>query len=469
MRYGRKIYILKVIRRNITAFTVNKIPCISKYAPLPSRPMIIRRYRPLTKKKYIQTYFTQGLFCHRLTEFDDDNDGLLENMIDDPAVKAALAASSRRDADVASDEEFRKAFEKYHEDARFQHYANCWRLGVDEKEKIWKRYTEEDMVEGCAIETTVGRLLSILPKKPTDPSYETGKPHEEGSDFHGIYKTPPEGVSIEGVGNDIRVGACRYQQRINSNSGQPQGIRRAIPFFKGEKFDIENEFRLLLNPYSSNVPINKNNDGTPTTFRPDSDKFSIDYDALLGLPIDYDEFLRFPIFKYKFLKFPIDMKLISNAIILAPNAEAEQRKKINKWLREFYGSATKRSKQIDILQSSLSGGRREQSHNYICELGGLDNYTKSFGEITDAANDYLEKRNWNTWPLVDIVIIHTDKSGFIVEGYWHRTDDPVLKLDDYGYDFQSIVAMRYNSPDTQIDARMNENAEQSDRIPIEWE
>ena len=419
---------------------VNKIPYISPYAPLPSRPMVIRRYRRLTKKKYLRTYFTEGLFCHRLTEFDDDDDGLLERMAEGSSMVGALAANSANE-EVASICEFRKAFEEYHEDARFQLYANCWRLGTDEKAKIWKRYTEESMVEGCAIETTVGQLMSILPTEPTDPNYETGKSYNEGSDFGEIYKTPPEGMSINGAGNDIRVGACRYQQRMDPDTGQPHGIRAAIPFFKGEDFDIENEFRLLLNPYSSNVQVNTNDDGTPTTFRPDSSIF---------------------------LKFPVDMKPISNAVILAPNAGTEQMRKVKKWLREFYGSATERSKNIDIQKSSLAGGRLQQSRNYISELGGLDNYTQTFDEVGEILDSFIEKRSWNVWPLLDIVIIHTDQSGLIVEAYWHKTKNPELELDDYGHDeFQSVIVMRFSGPDRLVDTRTNENAENSDAVDVD--
>lgn len=403
--------------------------------------MIIRRYRRLDKKKYLNTYFTEGLFCNRLTEFKDDDEGLLERMATDATIKGALAADSARQADVASDKEFQSAFENYHKDAQFQHYANCWRIGSDESEKIWKRYTEENMIEGCAIETTVGQLMSLLPADPIDPDYETGKSHNEGSDFGDVHRTPPEGMSIDGAGNDIRAGACRYQQRMDPDSVQPGGWRASVAFFKGEDFDIENEFRLLLNPYSSNTQINTADDGTPVTFRPDGSKF---------------------------LKFPIDMQSISNKIILAPEAGREQMRKVKKWLRGYYGSATERSRNLPILCSPLSEKKYDQNYEYLSELRGLDNYTGTFQEVLDIADNLIEKRDWNRWALLDIVLIHTDRGGAIVEAYWHKTEDPELGFEHYGYDkFQNVTYMRYDGPDSLVDAQQNENAEETDAFDFD--
>ena len=93
-----------------------------------------------------------------------------------------------------------------------------------------------------------------------------------GSD---IYETPPGGVSINNPGTDVRVGACRYQRRSDPESVQPEGMKAALPFFKGEDFDIENEFRLLLNPYTGNTMTRTREDGTPNTFRPTGPKFRI--------------------------------------------------------------------------------------------------------------------------------------------------------------------------------------------------
>ena len=144
-------------------FHVQKHPVAATHTPLPSLQMTIRRYRPISKKKYLKTFFEHGLFCHRLTEFDDKDDGVLENPMEDPNLRGALAAQSAHDADVASVDQFGEAFEDFHEDARYQHFASCWRMGNGEDEEIWEEYTDKDMVEGCAIETTVGGLMSILP------------------------------------------------------------------------------------------------------------------------------------------------------------------------------------------------------------------------------------------------------------------------------------------------------------------
>lgn len=117
----------------MVVFLVNKIAYISPYSPLPSSPMVIRRYRSLEESKYLDTYFTEGLYCNRLTEFDDDDEGMLEQVAQSGTTKGMLAADSARDVDVASDEDFQEAFEEYHNDARFQHYANCRYFPTDQR------------------------------------------------------------------------------------------------------------------------------------------------------------------------------------------------------------------------------------------------------------------------------------------------------------------------------------------------
>lgn len=75
---------------------------ISEYAILPSSQMIIRRYRSLEGKRDLSTFFQQGLFCKQLPEFDDDNEGLVENAATKSGFRggsAAIAGHKRRRSD----------------------------------------------------------------------------------------------------------------------------------------------------------------------------------------------------------------------------------------------------------------------------------------------------------------------------------------------------------------------------------
>lgn len=145
-----------------------------EYAVLPSSQMIIRRYRSLEGKRDLSTYFQQGLFCKQLSKFDDKNEGLVEDAATSGGLRgglAAIAGTKRRqsdeDIDKATDTEFLAGLKMYHQNVREQHFANCWRLGMDEKDEIWEDYTRDpNRVQGCAVETTVGQFLRALPKLP---------------------------------------------------------------------------------------------------------------------------------------------------------------------------------------------------------------------------------------------------------------------------------------------------------------
>ena len=60
-----------------------------KHALLPSRPMVIRRYRSLETQRDLRTFFEEGLFCNNLAEFDDDNEGVVENFKTEALLKSS--------------------------------------------------------------------------------------------------------------------------------------------------------------------------------------------------------------------------------------------------------------------------------------------------------------------------------------------------------------------------------------------
>ena len=72
-------------------------------------------------KNHIRSFFTQGVYCHHLPRYTDDEDeGLVENAIGNGALRGAAAAQAgmmRRRRDLPdidiSEEEFKQAMIQY--------------------------------------------------------------------------------------------------------------------------------------------------------------------------------------------------------------------------------------------------------------------------------------------------------------------------------------------------------------------
>ena len=410
-----------------------------KRAPLPSNQMVIRRYRSIENQLELRTFFEQGLFSKQLTKFDDDNEGVVDNFKREGGLAGATAAvggwkSRRRNENNGdkgvSDEEWIKGLKEYHENARKQHFANCWRLGTDEEEEIWKEYTRDDnMIQGCAIETTVGEFITSLPKIPIKPGYDESSPHD-------LSESPAWNLALTNQNCDIKVGACRYQKRWKENSYQPSGWPAAVSFFKGEEFDIENEFRLVFNPFSSNVSLEVDDKGIPRASTPDVTQ--------------------------RYRKFIAATKWMANKVIMAPNSQEREQEKVACWLDEF-GMNVNTGSDADIeLVKSSNCTSQHSTHEYLAELGGTANYEGSDQHLSDISVEFLEKRDWSNWPIVDIVFLLTEGAGGIVEGYWHQSDSSAFDISEYGHDFQRVWVARFRNEGEDRETWRNSKAEDFD-------
>lgn len=388
---------------------------VSEFNHIPSDQMVIRRYQDLNKQ-YIKNFFEKGPFCRHIPTFDDQNEGLLGKPGYDDGLRGALAAvgSARRqkEDEIASDEKFDTELEDFHETVRHKYFANCWRLGTDEPRKMWDEFIEDDMLmDGIAFETTVGQFLRALPSEPDDPDFYDRPAITE---FH---ETAMRNMHAGASWSDIRVGAVRYQDREANNTVQPATYQAAINFFKRKKYDFEREFRLLINPFDSATLTWANPDGTPFGRKP---------------TVECD---------HRFL--PMATRQMTNRIILAPNAGAEQRNKLESILDELeinYGSDP--DSDLEIVKSSRNGSSRFDTHKYDAEFRGQDNYERTTTYLEKEQRDILTNTA-DEWETVDLVVLMMEKGGAVVEGYRYPTADPPVDLGTYGHDeLQGVAATR---------------------------
>lgn len=118
--------------------------------------------------------------------------------------------------------------------ARFQTYANCWRIASKEYPLIWQAYLQGD--SGVAIETTVGDLLEEVAEKR---QYH----------IHG----DPEPLTIRNDRLNIRWGRIRYIDYLNQWMPNPEIDALEPLFHKRDAFWQEQEFRVLVPDDVSNL------------------------------------------------------------------------------------------------------------------------------------------------------------------------------------------------------------------------
>lgn len=407
-----------------------------EYGVLPSRQMIIRRYRSLDGDRDISTFFGEGLFCKQLSEFDDQNEGLVEDAATKGGIRGSLAAGSgvkrrRYDDDIeqATDEEYLKGLKQYHRDIREQFFANCWRLGTDEHTDIWAEYTRDpERVQGCAVETTVGQFLEALPRVPVQQETRETSPD--------ISETPIWNIAIRNPNCDVRSGACRYQKRDRDGVLQPGGSPAAVAFFKGADFAIENEFRLVFNPFKANVQLDFDERGVPQATAPSVDKI--------------------------FRKLPAATCWMTNRIVLAPNAGEQEQAKLEKWLDEYnITTGSNADANLTIIDSADQADLTE-THKYLAEVGGTANFDESGDYLDTIIQEFIERRDPDNWPVLDIVLLMQEKGGSIIEGYWHQDECDAFPLSAYGHDFQSVWVARLTAGDDTAELWRNANAENHD-------
>ena len=386
---------------------------LSEYSLIPSNQMVIRRFLALDES-YIKNFFEKGPHCYHIPEFKDDNEGLLGEPGWDDGFRAALAAASsrRNEEEIVDDEQFEESLDGFHEAVRHKHFASCWRLGTDESRDMWKNYTEdEEMVEGIAFETTVGQFVRSLPREPADPEFYDQPAIGE------LQETETKNMHIGAQWSDIRIGAVRYQNRDQKGVVQPAGYQAAINFFKRKKFDYEREFRLLINPFDSARLLLSKPDGTP-----------------LGLKPEVEEKSRF---------LPMDTVQMTNRIVLAPNGDKEQQKRLEWILDDLdirYGSSS--NKDLEIVHSTIEGAARGKTHPYEAEFGGQDNYDRTSEPLERWQQQFLNTTDIE-WGTVDLIRIGRDPAGEMVEGYRYPSRNPSSSIDEYGHEeFQRVAGTR---------------------------
>ena len=171
---------------------------------IPSDRMVLRRYKPL---EYFSDTLENGFRAGQAAEYE-----AREGQVSEQAREAEREQSERTEPMVLNNGEemdLAKGMDDARQEARYNYYANCWRLGTDEDRDIWDQYA--DLVEGVAIETTFRQLeVHLAPDK-----------------------------------TDISMGIVRYldyETEITPGTSAP-----LLYFYKHRVFDSEQEFRVLAN------------------------------------------------------------------------------------------------------------------------------------------------------------------------------------------------------------------------------
>jgi len=391
----------------------------ARYAPMPSYQMVVRKYKPLNEQ-YIRDFFERGVRCTHIPEFEDDNEGMIESPVENPALRGGAAAIAgrqrRREGDGQgvdfSEEDFREQWAEFHERAREKYFASCWQLGTREFRDMWSNYASgEELKEGIAFETTVGQFIEALPTDSRTSSQQDSRSTDlQWTDFSELY--------VGGEDHDIHVGAVRYQEREAQNSVQPTGYQESVNFFKGSAFDYEVEFRLLINPFGSANLLRLGKNGVPISPSPEIED----------------------IHPY----FPMNTPKMVNRIVLAPAAGDEERALVENVLDDFgisYGPNPEDD--LQIVDSNLCSDPQSSKQPYAAEFRGTANYDQTETYLEKFIENFLNRTEVEKWGLVDFTEITPLDGGLIVEGYRHTSDDPEIKVADYGHDgLQSVFVNR---------------------------
>lgn len=397
---------------------------VAEFTHIPSNPMVIRRYRGLNERN-LRSFFEEGLYCSNITEFEDNNEGLVEHGAENPSLRAgavALANFMRRRRELPeldlSPEGFRQGLVEYHAQARRKYFANCWRIGTGERDVVWQEYTgDEDMVEGFAFETTVGQFIDALPEHPP------GDDSDDNGSGDGVTQTPTDEMYVGQPTSDMRVGAVQYQIRDLPSAVQPIGNEASINYFKGSGFDHEIEFRFLINPFDNARELRFGMDGRP----------------VLSLPG------RIP----DGVSFPLDTKELVNRIVLAPNAGDEQREMTEEVLDDIgvsYGSDA--DDDLEIVESTDRGPPLYQVRPYTAEFAGTDNYEGSPEHLNGIRERFVDETNPDHWPVLDLVELVNEKAGTVIENYRHANESPDIQMEGFGHNgYQAVIVNRIHATD----------------------
>lgn len=276
--------------------------------------------------------------------------------------------------------------------ARHYFYPSCWRMGTSEALDIWQCYTgiDDGNKRGVGIETTVGRMKQHL------------QPDEK-----------------------VHMGAVWYQRREKEYT--PNFPFYDLYFFKDQKFDREQEFRVLANR-NGNPPVLANgrewNEDMLPPDQPDAAFLKGDLDALI------------------------------NRVLVAPDAGVDILEEVKETLRDY-------SIDAEITRSRLEDGV-EFSGDYMAEVVGATNYSKSSAFLEFCIDRWHDMTDWEEWSTIDVVQINQYNNRIagktLVEMYRYRNDGPDFNV--YGQDHlkYQVQAHRFDEDD-RIDYFENEWAE----------
>ena len=198
-------------------------------------------------------------------------------------------------------------------------------------------------------------------------------------DYSGINEDNKRGIGFETTvgqmkqhfapNEDLHMGVVWYQHREIEPT--PNFPFYELYFFKDQQFDREKEFRAIAN-----------RGGNPILFI-DGREWTEDM-----LPDDHPDNV--------YLKGNLDGLI--NRVLVAPEAGSEIHEEVEETLREH-------SVEADVVKSALDNGVTS-SREYMAELIGPTNYSKSEEFLDFSAEHWLSSTDWNTWSTVDVVQIN---------------------------------------------------------------
>jgi hypothetical protein len=198
-------------------------------------------------------------------------------------------------------------------------------------------------------------------------------------DYSGINEDNKRGIRFETTvgqmkqhfapNEDLHMGVVWYQHREVEPT--PNFPFYELYFFKDQQFDREKEFRAIAN-----------RGGNPILFI-DGREWTEDM-----LPDDHPDNV--------YLKGNLDGLI--NRVLVAPEAGSEIHEEVEETLREH-------SVEADVVKSALDNGVTS-SREYMAELIGPTNYSKSEEFLDFSAEHWLSSTDWNTWSTVDVVQIN---------------------------------------------------------------
>ncbi len=212
----------------------------------------------------------------------------------------------------------------------------------------------------------------------------------------------------------IYMGAVWYQRRETEYT--PNFPFFDLYFFKDQDFDREQEFRALANR-NGNPPLLLDGREWTEDMLPEDQPFAA---HLKG-----------------------NLDALTNRVIVAPEAGDKIRDEVEETLREF-------SIDAEITRSQLENGVKF-SGEYMAELRGPTNYSKSAEYLDFCIEQWHDSTDWDEWSTIDVVQINQRNNRAVgrtlVELYRYRDGGPNFEV--YGQDHLNyqVQAHRFDEAD----------------------